>query len=61
MTKTMIDTRGEYIAAYNWYLTAQGECPHWDYENPNGCGAQCCLDMVDAHNRVKQIRKKLTR
>ena len=60
MLQKIVDTRGDYARAYNWFLTAQGECPHWDYDNPDGCGAQCCLDMQKAERQVKLIGKQLS-
>lgn len=59
MMGRIVDTRGEYKKAYDWYITAQGECPHWDYETPDGVGAQCCQDMVTAHNSLKRIKRQL--
>lgn len=57
----MIDTRGEYDRAYNLYLIAQAECPHWDYENPDGEHGQCCLEMEQARQRCKQVKARLSR
>ncbi len=58
--RKIIDTRGEYRNAYNLYLITQGECPHWDYENPDGVGAACCIEMENTKQRCRRIKAKLS-
>lgn len=57
----IVDTRGDYARAYNLYLIAQAECPHWDYENQDGGQSQCCLDMERARQHCKQVKARLSR
>ena len=57
----IIDTRGDYATAYGLYLTLQGECAHWDYENPDGVGVACCNDMQRAKENCQRIKKRLSK
>lgn len=48
-----------YRVAYSKYIDLQGECPHWDYEFPDGIGHTCCNAMNAAKDKMKGIRKSL--
>lgn len=46
-----------YRMAYNEYIDLTGECPHWDYERPEGIGHACCHAMNAAKDKLKGTRK----
>lgn len=50
-----------YRVAYNKYIELQGECPHWDFETPEGNGCACCQAMLNAQAKVRTIGKSLKR
>jgi hypothetical protein len=41
-------------------LLAEGECAHWDFENPGGDSHNCCRELraASAHLRVLRQRFK---
>lgn len=37
---------------------AQNDCPHWDYDEPDGADYPCCYVMRKAEDRVRALRDK---
>lgn len=54
-----LDSISQYRNARRAYLDTQGECAHWDYENPEGAGLSCCIAMNTAKDTMQRLKTKM--
>lgn len=48
-----------YEAAKRERDTAAEACPHWDYDSPGDCGAECCYRLDDARRRLCRALERI--
>lgn len=45
----------DYDVLYRRKIDAEGECPHWDYEYPDGSEWTCCITMRRAQDDFREL------
>ncbi len=45
----------DYDVLYRRKIDTEGECPHWDYEYPDGHEWPCCIAMRRAQDAFKEL------